>query len=362
LLFWNEGNFVKTKKSIDEAEKNVVLVGDVSNVDPSLNGKLIHASAFANTEDVLTDKMFGISEKAISISRKVEYYQYEEKSHSESKDKLGGGKETTTTYTYEKRWTSQPVKSSDFRDPSYQTSNFVLTTIEAKTEYAKNVSFGGYKLPAFIISSICGSIPAEAKLGPNEQRQLESMIAQSRRSGAKMVHVSGNEIYFGKSAASSEIGDVRVTLSKVLPADISIIAKVNGSTFEKYIASNKKDFWHVSMGTVSAESMFAEAHSANSIITWILRAVGVFLVVVGLKLMFGLLPALFKVIPLLGDVVGMGVGLVCIVVGLAWSLIIIAIAWLFYRPLIGIALIAAAVGGIWFLKNRSKNKSQTKTA
>jgi len=368
LLFWNEGNFVKTKKSIEEAEKNVVRVADVSNVDPSLNGKLIHASAFADTEDVLTDTMFGISEKAIAISRNVEYYQYEEKSRSESKDKMGGGKETVTTYTYEKKWTSQPVKSSDFRDPDYKASNFVLTEVQAKTEHAKNVSFGGYKLPAFIISSISGNIPAEVKLSPDKVRQLETTIAQKRRElglradSAKMVHVSSNVVYFGKSTSSPDIGDVRVTLSKTLPADISIIAKVIGSTFEQYIASNGKSFSMVAMGTVSAENMFADAYSSNSMLTWILRLVGVLLVIFGLKLMFGILPALFKVIPILGSIVGVGVGLVCGIVGLVWSLVIIAIAWLFYRPLIGIALLAAAVGGIWFLKNRAKNKSEAKAA
>ncbi|MCL2155880.1 MAG: TMEM43 family protein, partial [Leptospirales bacterium] len=104
LLFWNEGNYVKTKKSIDEAQGVAVQVDDVSNVDPALNGKLIHASAFANTEDVLTDESFGISEKAIAISRKVEYYQNVEKSHTETKDKLGGGQEKITTYTYDQEW------------------------------------------------------------------------------------------------------------------------------------------------------------------------------------------------------------------------------------------------------------------
>ena len=368
LLFWNEGNFVKTKKAIEEAESNVVKVEDVSNVDPGLNGKLIHASAFADTQDVLTDKMFGVSERAIAISRSVSYYQYEEKAKSESKDKMGGGKETTTTYTYEKKWTSQPVKSADFRDPDYKASNFVLTEVKAMSERARNVSFGGYKLPGFIISSIGGDIPAEVKLSSGELRQFETTIAQRRRElglgadSSKMVHVNDNVVYFGKSPSSPDIGDVRVTLSKVLPADISIIAKVFGSTFEKYIASNKKEFWHISMGTVSAETMFADAHSSNSILTWILRAVGIFLVIGGLKLMFGLLPALLKVVPMLGSIAGMAVGLVCGIVGIVWSLVIIAIAWLFYRPLIGIALLAAAAGGIWFLKNRAKNKSEAKAA
>ena len=345
VLFWNEGNFVKTKKSIQEAEKAVVRVDDVSNVDPALNGKLIHASAFADTEDVLTDEMFGVSERAIAISRKVEYYQYVEHSKSEKRDKIGGGEETVTTYTYEKQWVTKPVNSAEFADPAYQSSNTVLKVIDPMTEYAKNVSFGGYRLPAFMIASISGSVPAEATIQPEEK-----------------MYVNNNVVYFGETTSTPQIGDVRVTLTKIMPADISIIGKVNGTTFEKYVAKNGKEFSKLNMGTVSAENMFAEAHSANKMITWLLRLLGIFLVVFGLKSMFSILPTLFKVLPFLGNIVGAGVGLVCTVGGGAWSILIIAIAWLFYRPLVGIPLLAVAVAGIWYLNKKAKEKKKASVA
>ena len=346
VLFWNEGNFVKTKKSIHEAQKAVVLVDDVSSVDPALNGKLIHASAFADTEDVLTDEMFGVSERAIAINRKVEYYQYVEKSKEEKRDKIGGGEETVTTYTYEKQWVKEPVNSSEFADPSYQSSNSVLKNIEQKTEYAKNVTFGGYRLPPFMISSISGSVPAEAKLTPADE----------------MTHVNGNVVYYGESTSTPKIGDVQVTLTKIMPADISIIGKVVSNTFEPFRASNGKTFSRVDMGTVSADNMFADAHSENSMITWLLRILGILLVVFGLKSMFAILPTLFKVLPFLGNIVNAGIGLVCAVFGGAWSLLIISLAWLFYRPLIGIPLLIAAIAGIWYLKKKANEKAMQKSA
>ena len=358
VLFWNEGNFVKTKKSLQEAEGVLVHVTDVSEVDPSLNGKLIHASAFADTRETLTDGLFGVNETAIAIGRKVEYYQYEEKSSTKTVDKIGGGQEKITTYTYEKKWTSSPVSSEKFNDPSYRSSNFVLTIIEAKTERAKDVSFGGYRLPAYIISAIGGSAPADAKLTPDERAQWEKVIGGGRAASdavaTQLVHVSGNVVYFGKSPSDHDIGDIRVTLTKIMPADISIIARVNGSTFEQYIAKNGKTVSSVSMGTVSAENMFAGARSSNKTWTWIRRIIGFLLVIGGLKSIFSILPALFKVLPFLGNIVGAGVGLVCTIVGGAWSFIIIALAWLWYRPLIGITLLAAAISGIWYLKKRSK--------
>ena len=46
---------------------------------------------------------------------------------------------------------------------------------------------------------------------------------------------------------------------------------------------------------------------------------------------------------ILGTIVGAGTGLVCTLLGLAWSLIIISIAWLRFRPIVGGAMIGVAV-------------------
>ena len=46
----------------------------------------------------------------------------------------------------------------------------------------------------------------------------------------------------------------------------------------------------------------------------------------------------------LGKIVGAGVGLIAWTLAAVVSLIVIALAWLFYRPILAIVLIAAAVG------------------
>jgi hypothetical protein len=368
LLFWNEGNFVKTQKALEEAQGVTEHVDDVSTVDASLNGKLIHASAFANTEEVLTDDLFGVSVTAVHLERTVEYYQWEEESKSKTHDKIGGGQETVTTYTYKKGWTDSPVESSSFKDVEYQESNFVLANVEDKTQLATNVTFGGYQLPAFIISSISGDVPAEPQPTAEQlaewQRMLENnLTAMGIRSAGdtlSLIHVIGNTGYLGASPNRPKVGDLRVTLTKVLPADISIIAKVKGQTFEKYTAKNGKSVSEVTMGTASAEEMFAGAHDSNSFFTWAMRILGLILVIGGLKSMFSILPTLFKVLPFLGNIVEAGVGLVCSVGGFVWSLLIIAISWLWYRPFIGITLLVIVVGGIVYLKKVSKSKKFTK--
>ena len=53
---------------------------------------------------------------------------------------------------------------------------------------------------------------------------------------------------------------------------------------------------------------------------------------------------------------GFGVGIVCTVLGIVYSLIIIAIAWLFYRPILSICLLAIGAFLIWVFAFKGKDK------
>ena len=365
LLWWNEGRTVRTARAIGDAASHVESVADVSKVDASLNGKLIHASAFADTKDTLTDDLFGVREQAIKLDRKVEYYQWVEHSQRKKRDKVGGGEETITTYTYEQKWVDKPVNSAEFKDPQYQSANKVLSEVEEREELAQNVMFGAYTLPESFVASISGSEPVEVRM-TEEQRftwnERLHMLRPKVNTETSLVHTSANTAYLGLSPNSPQVGDVRVTFTKVPPADISLIAQVDGSTFKAYRAKNGQSFSRVQMGTVSADEMIEQARSENNMLTWVLRLVGVLLIVIGLKGMFGLLPMLFKVLPFLGGIVDAGVGLVSWIFGLAWSLIIIAIAWLVFRPIIGISLLVLAIAGIVFLKRRGKKNEEKQPA
>jgi hypothetical protein len=89
---------------------------------------------------------------------------------------------------------------------------------------------------------------------------------------------------------------------------------------------------------------------------WMLRILGIMLVIAGLKGIFGFLETILKVVPFIANIFGWGVGVVCTVVGVVWSLIVIALAWLFYRPLLGIALLALAGFLIWVFAFKGKDK------
>ena len=403
LLWWNEGRVVKTDKMLNEAEGVTVELETIDHINPEMDGKSVYATGFANTEDSLVDAQFGIGATAIRLVRDVEYYQWVEHSQEQHKDKLGGSEEIVTTYTYTKEWTSEPVQSSRFHDPAYQQKNYVLTTAENNTLWAENVTFGAYKLNESQIHSIRSMEPVVVNLADNQLKAWDKAcrdihvryngplpvaaqqvaqnvvntvaadstlaeipdsvktivpdsVPQENKKDYDFVHQAGNVLYFGQSPTSPQVGDVRITFEKVVPAMITIMAKVSGDTFKSYKAKNGKTFSVVRMGKQDMDEIFESEHSQNHLFLWVLRILGVILVITGLKGIFDILSTVLKVVPFVANIVGWGVGVVCTVVGIVWSLIIIAIAWLFYRPLIGIILLAIAAFLIWVFAFKGKDK------
>ena len=403
LLWWNEGRTVKTEKMLDEVGGNYVEMENPNKKDASLDGELICGTALATTEDSLSDAQFGVGAKAIALHRKVEYYQWVESSEEKSEDKLGGKEVTTTTYTYSKKWVSTPVESSEFKDPAYQNKNTVLTTVEESDQYAENVSFGAYKLNETLIHRISSSEGLDLAISEDLLKDLDknAQVAYERFYGTKKaaskaveqpaetavlsdsakavadslkavndsiiknavnkkdfeyVHQAGNVLYFGRVPGSPEVGDVRVTFEKVVPAKVTVMAVVAGDSFKPYKAKNGKRFQTLVMGKRSGDDIIEADKEANNMWLWLLRGVGVLLVIGGLKGIFGFLETILKVVPFIANIFGWGVGVVCTIIGVAWSLIVIAIAWLFYRPILGITLLVIAGFLTWVFAFKGKDK------
>jgi hypothetical protein len=90
--------------------------------------------------------------------------------------------------------------------------------------------------------------------------------------------------------------------------------------------------------------MIREAQQSNRILTWLLRLGGFLLMFIGFTLVFKPLSVTADVLPILGSIVGAGTGLVAFLLAAALSLVTIAVAWFVYRPVLGVILIAVAVG------------------
>ncbi|MDO4858704.1 MAG: TMEM43 family protein [Thermoguttaceae bacterium] len=148
--------------------------------------------------------------------------------------------------------------------------------------------------------------------------------------------------YRGKNPAIPEIGDLKVSFEYVPNGNVSVVA---GQQDDQLIEWQSKNGTVVLLkpGTIAQDKMFADAQQANKTMGWILRGIGAFLMFIGFNMIFKPLSVIADVLPILGNLVGGATGIVAFILALSGSCLTIGIAWLYYRPLIGVPLVIAAI-------------------
>jgi hypothetical protein len=310
-------------------------------------------SGRADTKDVLTDEAFGVSATAIKLSREVEMYQWIEDSKTTEKKKLGGSVEKTTVYTYRKDWVGHAVDSSGFKEQGHD--NPCAMEFESESWSAANVSFGAFRLNERQIDRIGAS---QAYAFPTD---FVCRVERAQRQGPTIyvpnAETRGNALNNRNVMSQPRVGDMKVTFRVVYPHDISIVAKQHGDTFVGYTAKNGKKVDLLADGVKDSAEMFESARAGNSMLTWIVRIAGFLLMFFGLSSVLKPLSVLADVLPILGDIVEIGTGIVAGLVALVCSLVTIAVAWLFYRPVLACLLIAASAGLVWLLVKKRRARA-----
>ncbi len=355
ILFWNEGRAVQTAKSLEEGQGLVVSLPSAEKVDSANEGKLIHVSGLATTKDTLADPKFGINAPdTIKLIRKVEMYQWKEDKKTETSQKVGGKEETKTTYSYATTWSDRLIDSSAFNQnpQSVNKINPPKMPFENMTWTAKTVSLGAFTMPSTLVDRLSNETPLDVT-----PAMLEKLPSEVKSGDAQVVD---NGFYLGKSPTNPSVGDVRIHFQVVKPSEVSIIAKQTGNSFEGFKTKAGDTLMMLESGKKSAAEMFASALKANETMTWILRLVGFLAMAIGLYLVFRPLVMVAAVLPFLGDLLGIGVGFFAVVVALPLSLITIGIAWLVYRPLLGIGILVLAVALIIGGKKLASKMKQAK--
>ncbi|MFI5380971.1 MAG: TMEM43 family protein [Tepidisphaerales bacterium] len=364
VLFWNEGRAVKTAKGLAEGAKVVVSVKSDA-IDLANDGKLIHFTAQAITSQRLDDGVFGVapSEMVLKLRREVQMYQWKETTSSKETKKLGGGTTTETTYDYTRTWEPKPVSSQNFKHPEGH-QNAAAMAYSAQTFVASPIKAGAFTLSSALADHLTNfekypvAAPSAAPVGP-EAAPVEAPVTPSPRPVAMPTGIKGFDggYYKGADPASPQIGDLKVTFSVVKAGPVSVIAKQMSGQLEGYLTQTGTTVLDLRNGTLSAADMFTMAQAENAQLTWILRGAGFLAIWIGFALMLSPLTVVADVIPLLGDLLGVGVAVCSGLVGACLSLVTIGMAWLYYRPVLGIALFVVAGGALVATKmmGRSKN-------
>lgn len=349
LLFWNEGRTVEQRKALNEGAASVRGISP-DTVDPANQGALVHLTGMATTDEILTDPDFGIQVQAVRLRRDVEMYQWKESSESRTEKKLGGGEETVTTYTYSKTWSSSRIDSSSFKKPEGH-ENPADMPLREESYTAADVRLGAFTLPQSLVNSMGGWQPLRVE---DPQPRLPDYLTRN-------LQRTTDGFYIGESPGSPRIGDLRVSFQVVLPAVVSLYAQQVGDSFGPFPTKAGASLLRLDMGAHSAAEMFAQAHSENTALMWILRLVGLVLLVAGFAMVLKPISVVLDVIPMLGNVASMGIFLVSLLLGASIGLLVIAVAWLFYRPLLGVGLIVASVALLFGLR-KLRAKASTEPA
>eukprot|EP01012_Entosiphon_sulcatum_P015313 TRINITY_DN2029_c0_g1_i1.p1 TRINITY_DN2029_c0_g1~~TRINITY_DN2029_c0_g1_i1.p1 ORF type:complete len:504 (+),score=111.54 TRINITY_DN2029_c0_g1_i1:26-1513(+) len=345
LLWWNEGRSVYTARSLAEARDEYV-DGTCSPLSQN-EAKLVYVSCSLGDLEVFTETPnLNVTIAAVWWQRKAEMYQNIETKRTETRKK-NGKTDTYTWYEYSLGWQSTYIDSSKFNNrtacpaPCNNPSNWPLQTTK---DYSATTKIGNYSLPLDLEQQLTSStavVPPNNNAAPSNQHPPNPITDRN-------THRVNNFLYTGNDAFPV-VGDMRLSWNAGAATSASILAKQKGISFTMWPSHYNSDYnvYLIEQGTVSAEDLIKHAEDANKVMTWILRFVGFLLCWIGIQLVFGPIAIMPQIIPCVGDFLGEVVGgiLCCIacLIASCISLVIIGIAWLRFRPLVGIPLLSVAV-------------------
>lgn len=338
LLWSNEHRAVRDYREINEVRNQVISVS-ADSVSEVNNGAVVHVTGRAATQSLLTDPMFAVEANAIRLRRLVEMYQWKERASTTTRKKVGGSTEEVTAYSYQKVWSGRVIDSSDFKEAGHENPSMMQP--EDWGDVAEKVTLGSF------------SLSPEAK---DQLRYFEPYTVH-RATLPEGARLEDSVIKIGSAGAEPEIGDKRIRFEVVPQGTISIIAAQSGSDLKPWQSRRGKGYIRVQAGSHRVEEMLTQAESEISFRTWLLRAGGWLLMSFGMITVLTPIAVIGDVVPFLGNLIGGGIKFFSILFSGIFALLIIGIAWVAARPLVGIPVLLAAVAlmGLQWKRARHKN-------
>lgn len=333
LLWWNEGNNVKNLKTTAEMEDSYIDIKS-NKVDSKNEGKLVATHGKLLNEKELTDDIFGITIKTPIMKRTVEVYQWKETSNTDDNG--------NTTYSYNKDWSERLIDSSEFHNAGHDNPSSKL--YDDKTFTSDDVKVGAFSLS----SEQVNMLSTKEKFTNFNQETIDSLN----------LKISNNYITNSEDLENPNIGDVRITFTFNNSTEVSVLAVQSDDSFVNFTSKSGKKVNKIVEGNHNGKDMIQSIRSEDKFMKWLLRFFGFILCMAGFRIILKPISAITSYVPLLGSLVGTAVGLVSFVLALILSLFIIAIAWIRFRPIIGISLLAIGALLLIFLIIRGNRKKE----
>lgn len=358
MLWWNEGRNVETQQAIDMAVARVVTVPPAP-LSPANEGKLVHVIGIATASGV-ADSAMGVNLAGLLVvERRVEMFQWRERQSQQTKNNWGGSQTVTTSYGYDKVWSSTGLDSRYFRAPQGHINPPML--LAPALIAADDAKLGAFRLGPNTLASLTrttllrdgGSLAFD--FGGDWMPDGFQHIRPERAPPGYRFDVNGG-LYRGDNPRDPAIGDIRVSYQGV-PAGklLTVVGKQSGEGFTDYPIARGYTIQLAAVGERSAESLLDDQAARESTLTWLMRLGGVVVMWIGFMLLLGPLAALVSVVPFLGTLTEGLTAATAFFLALMLGMITIAAAWLLVHPVFSIAMIvsALALGGGYFYLTRA---------
>ena len=329
-LFWNEGRAVQTSRSLAEGS-GLVVSAESSRIDPANEGKLVHLQGELKTGARLSDPDLLVDAHAARLVRTPEMYQWKEDRRTETRKNVGGSEETVTHYSYSRTWSDRRIDSGQFRQrTNHENPQMRYGKFETA---ARDASLGAYR----------PGPGALERLPARDTLRVDPAVAERLRGklGSTPVHVVDGRIYIGSDPGSPRVGDMRVSYQVAPVGPVSLIGRQAGQDLQEFQTKGGDRLLMGASGLVPAADMFHAAEQENQIFTWILRVLGIVIMWSGWYLVLRPIAVVGDLVPFIGSVLAAGAGIAAFLLTAAMAPVVMAIAWLWYRPLLSIGLIAA---------------------
>jgi hypothetical protein len=350
LLFWNEGRAVKRQQDLDEGRDILVQVGLTQAngvINKALDSGLVYVTGTLDGgNSSIFDDVFKMNvPSALKYEREVEMYLWQERSETRTEKKSGGGTTQVKTYYYDQDWSPSLLVSSSFKE-SAQHVNPTSFLINPYSATSTSISLGAYGVSDRFLGEVdWWTTWFDAPVNASDVKF--SNFTSSYSSG---------QFQLRKNSASNTVGDTRVNFRLVLPDDVSVVAMQNSDgILVPYITEGDRELFLFSRGVRSSDELFKEAEDDNTNFTWVLRFVGFIVMVVGICLILNPIATAFDALPFCGDALegcigGCIIPCIAICISIPMSLMIISIAWIFYRPVFAVVtlLLLLILGYIGF--------------
>lgn len=374
LLGWNEFNFVRNVQILDKVSGSVIEVG-CSPLDGHMDNPIWTSCPMSQTFDFTTDprlaSLIPIMKfmnsatgdlKGATFTPQSKILQWTEK----KSDKQGDDQ-----YSYKLEWVSSKVDSSSFycvqhqgasgcpiNDPpnnigdippvlksAVEAPQFTLAignTDEPARSYFLNAGLS-HLIPFWPLSLTSGNLGILPGLSSNQQATISQSTLQLS-SSPNQATVGDVQTTFQLAAAP--LGYIYSVIA-LQSRDPSIVA--GSAVFSAWGTGMKGSFSTVNWlqaGYATKSEMVENKKQENSSTTWVLRMAGFLCMFFGLVLVTHPVAVVPEVLPCCGSYLGEIVGCIlcslCLCVSLGLSTLVIGVAWVAARPLVGGLLLAGA--------------------